>query len=87
MAAPHVSGTAALLMSVDPSLKGHPDRVAAILRASTVTEGFTDPSNPGCGGLTMDDWPNYQSGYGRLDALAAVILADTIFADGFDTAP
>jgi subtilisin family serine protease len=87
MAAPHVSGTAALLMSVDPSLKGHPDRVAAILRASTVTAGITDPSNPGCGGLTMDDWPNYQSGYGRLDALAAVILADTIFADGFDTAP
>jgi len=87
MAAPHVSGTAALLMSVDPTLKGHPDRVAAILRASTVTDGITDPSNPGCGGLTMNDWPNYQSGYGRLDALAAVILADTIFADGFESSP
>ena len=87
MAAPHVSGTAALLMSVDPSLKGHPDRVAAILRASTVTDGITDPSNSGCGGLTMSDWPNYQAGFGRLDALAAVILADTIFADGFESSP
>ncbi|HJU40350.1 MAG TPA: S8 family serine peptidase [Tahibacter sp.] len=87
MAAPHVSGTAALVMSMNPALKGHPAEVAAILRATTVTDGITDPSNTGCGGLTMADWPNYQAGYGRLDALAAVIAADTLFADGFDTAP
>jgi subtilisin family serine protease len=87
MAAPHVSGTAALLMSVNPALKGHPDQIAAILRASTVTDGITDPSNSGCGGLTMADWPNYQAGYGRLDALQAVGMADTIFADGFESAP
>jgi subtilisin family serine protease len=84
MAAPHVSGTAALLMSVNPSLKGHPEEVAAILRATTVIEGITDPSNPGCGGLTMAEWPNYQAGYGRLDAYAAFVLADTIFADGLE---
>ena len=59
----------------------------AILRATTVTRGVTDPANTGCGGLTITDWPNYQAGYGRLDALAAVALADTIFADGFESAP
>ncbi|HET7923904.1 MAG TPA: S8 family serine peptidase, partial [Rhodanobacteraceae bacterium] len=84
MASPHVTGTVALMMSINPALKGHPDQVAAILRATTVTQGITDPSNSGCGGLTMDDWPNYQAGYGRLDAYAAVVVADTIFADGFE---
>jgi len=87
MASPHVTGTVALMMSINPALKGHPDQVAAILRATTVTQGITDPSNSGCGGLTMSDWPNYQAGYGRLDAYAAVVLADTIFADGFEAAP
>ena len=87
MATPHVAGTAALVMSVNPALKGHPDEVGAILRATTVTQGVTDPSNSGCGGLTMADWPNYQAGYGRLDAYAAVVVADTLFADGFESAP
>ena len=31
------------MMSVNPALKGHPDRIEAILRASTVTHGITDP--------------------------------------------
>jgi len=87
MATPHVAGTAALVMSVNPALKGHPDEIGAILRATTVTQGVTDPSNSGCGGLTMADWPNYQAGYGRLDALRAVVMADTLFADGFEAAP
>jgi serine protease AprX len=87
MASPHVTGTVALMMSINPALKGHPDQVKAILRATTVTNGITDPSNSGCGGLTMADWPNYQAGYGRLDAYTAVVLADTIFADGFEAAP
>ena len=92
MAAPHVAGTAALLMSINPDLKGHPDEVATILRSSTVTDGVTDPSNDGCGGLTIADWPNYQVGYGRLDAYAAAVLAgletpdDVVFTDGFDGA-
>lgn len=88
MAGPHVAGTAALVMSAWPALKGHPDAVAALLRETALRTGITDPSNSGCGGLTMSDWPNYQAGYGRLDAWEAVqtalVEADTVFADGFD---
>jgi serine protease AprX len=84
MATPHVAGAAALVMSVNPALKGHPDQVGEILRETAVTQGITDPANSGCGGLTINDWPNYQAGYGRIDAWAAVRMADTLFTDGFD---
>ena len=84
MAAPHVAGTAALLMSVNPALKGHPEQVAQLLRRTAKRSGVTDPGNAGCGGLTMANWPNYQAGYGRLDAWAAVVAADTLFKDGVD---
>lgn len=90
MATPHVAGAAALLMSAIPALKGHPEQVAELLRSTAVTQGVTDPWNSGCGGLTMADRPNYQVGWGRIDALAAtqaaIIAADTIFIDGFDGA-
>ncbi|WP_300618748.1 S8 family serine peptidase [Dokdonella sp.] len=85
MATPHVAGAAALLMSINPALKGHPQRVAALLRDTAVRSGITDPSRPGgCGGRTTADWPNYQAGYGRIDVQAAMRAADTIFEDGFD---
>lgn len=84
MATPHIAGAAALVMSIDPALKGNPAAVADILRETAVTAGVTDPYNDGCGGLTMDQWPNYQAGWGRVDVWAAVQMADTEFADGFD---
>jgi subtilisin family serine protease len=84
MAAPHVAGTAALVMAVNPALKGHPDQVANILRASAKTVGVTDPVNQTCGGTSASQWPNNMLGAGRVDAYAAVVLADTIFEDGFD---
>ena len=88
MAAPHITGTVALMLSVAPIFKGNPAAIAALLRTAAVQDGITDPSNPGCGGLTMNDWPNYQAGYGRIDAYWAALYAhafrDGFFADGFD---
>jgi subtilisin family serine protease len=87
MATPHVAGAVALILSMNPALKGHPDEVANVLRATAVTDGVTDPVNQACGGTPRDQWPNNMIGYGRLDVNAAVIAADTLFADGFDSAP
>jgi subtilisin family serine protease len=87
MATPHVAGAVALILSINPALKGHPEEVAAILRATAVTDGVTDPVNQTCGGTPRDQWPNNMIGYGRLDAYAAVIAADRLFADGFDSTP
>ena len=81
MATPHVAGTAALLMSAFPALKGHPDKLAEILRATTVTQGVTDPFVQVCGGTPITQWPNYMVGYGRLDAWNA--YHEVIFVDDF----
>ena len=85
MAAPHVAGAAALLMSAFPTLKGHPDSVAAILRATATTQGITNtPSvTQSCGGTPITQWPNYMVGHGRLDAKNAFL--EIVFIDGFDT--
>ncbi len=88
MATPHVAGAAALLMSVNPALKGHPEQVAQLLRESAQRDGVSDPWNSGCGGLDMHDWPNHQAGYGRVDVYAAALAAgldERIFSDGFDS--
>jgi len=81
MAGPHVAGVAALVMSANPALKGDPDRVEAILRASAVPT----PSSQTCGAFPGAAVPNAVFGYGRVDALAAVLLAQgPIHADGFE---
>jgi len=84
MATPHVAGVAALLMSAFPSLKGHPDRIAAILRATATTSGIGNTNGviQSCGGTPMTQWPNYMAGYGRIDAWNA--YHEVIFADGFE---
>lgn len=81
MAGPHVAGVAALLMSVDPTLIGDPDRVAALLRATArpATSGQSCPGFPG------SQVPNAVFGHGHVDALAALAqLLPLMFEDGFE---
>jgi len=83
MAAPHVAGSAALLMSAFPALKGHPDQVAALLRAGAATQGVTDSvAGQVCYAIPATTWPNYIIGYGRVDAWNA--FRQEIFIDDFD---
>ena len=81
MAAPHVAGSAALLMSAVPALKGHPNAVARLLRKTATTDGVTDPVNQTCGGTSPTDWPNYMLGHGRIDVYAAYLAATSLGAE------
>ena len=84
MAAPHVAGAVALLLSSHPALKGHPDKIAALLRATAVTQGVTNTMGvtQSCGGTPITQWPNNMVGYGRVDAWNAVY--EVIFDDDFE---
>jgi serine protease AprX len=82
MATPHVAGAAALLMSAFPALKGQPREVGQILRATAVTQGVSDPNVSSCNGIPATTWPNYNAGYGRVDAWNA--YRDIIFINGLD---
>ncbi len=69
MAAPHVAGLVALLISANPALAG---QVEAIENAITQS---AQPllTTQGCGGDTPGSLPNNVYGWGRIDALAAVL--------------
>ncbi len=71
MAAPHVAGTLALMLSADPDLIGDPASTQAGLEATAI-----DIIDTTCGGDTDGD-PNNVYGEGRIDALAAVDLVAT----------
>lgn len=87
MSAPNVAGVAALVMSANPSLIGHPAEVETILKDTAV--GLASTQN--CGAFPGASIPNAVFGHGRVDALAAVTAAapplpDEAFADGFEDA-
>lgn len=86
MATPHVAGVAALIISVNPSLKGDPHRVEAILRSTVTTAGVTNTggTTQTCGGIPSTTWPNYSLGFGRINAYDAFLVAEKIMASGFD---
>lgn len=81
MATPHVAGVVALLMSVDPGLRGDPVRVAHLLRSTAVP---LTSSTQICGGIPATTIPNPVQGYGRVDAWSAFLALDRLYADDFD---
>jgi subtilisin family serine protease len=81
MAGPHVAGLVALVISANPDLRGRVDTIEQIIMDSAVPLF----SNEGCGDDTSTSRPNNAFGWGRIDALAAVLRANED-ADGDDVA-
>lgn len=70
MAAPHVAGLVALLVSADPALAGQVDQLENIIEQSSINiSSSVTPQT--CGGIPSSEIPNNTFGYGRIDALAA----------------
>jgi uncharacterized repeat protein (TIGR01451 family) len=69
MAAPHVAGLAALLISSEPGLGGQPDWLEIIINATAAVVN-PDPLQT-CGGVSSHTIPNNTFGWGRIDAWAA----------------
>lgn len=68
MAAPHVAGMVALLISADPALSGQVDALEDIIEQSALQRTTSQT----CGGVPGSNIPNNTYGWGRIDALAAV---------------
>jgi subtilisin family serine protease len=68
MSGPHVAGAVALLISAKPSLAGQVDEIKDLLKSTAVP--LLDSLV--CNGDTALITPNFYSGYGRIDILAAV---------------
>jgi len=69
MAAPHVAGLAALLISAQPVLRGRVDDLKALITRSALT---VNDISAVCGGVPGTEFPNHVAGWGRIDALRAV---------------
>lgn len=68
MAAPHVAGVAALLISSQPQLAGQVDRLEELITQTA----FPLTSAQECGGVSGSSIPNNTYGYGRVDAWEAL---------------
>lgn len=79
MATPHVSGIAALILSVNPNLTGKEVR-DIIEKTSQKIGSFSYDSVPGRSNGT---W-NSEVGYGLVDAFAAVVEANKLVVEGSD---
>jgi len=75
MSGPHVAGVVALMISANPELAGEVDIIEDIIETTAIPA----TSDEECGGVTGDMIPNNTYGFGRIDALAAVEKAMTIF--------
>jgi subtilisin family serine protease len=68
MAAPHVAGTVALILSANANLIGQFTAVEGILKNTAVQRAYAT----NCGNEGSSNIPNDAFGYGRIDAFAAV---------------
>lgn len=74
MAGPHVAGLVALVLSARPDLAGDVDLIEDIIEETAVPRfGELD-----CADNSGQAYPNNSYGYGRVDALAAVLKALTV---------
>ncbi|MCB0636154.1 MAG: S8 family peptidase, partial [Lewinella sp.] len=77
-AGPFVAGTVALMIEANPALAGEVDTIEQILRQTAVPM----LSGQSCGPFPGGEIPNAVYGYGRLDALAAVLRAQQTVITG-----
>ena len=80
----HVAGAVALMMQLNPGLKGNPAAVADLLRSTAVP---LTSSTQVCGGIPATTFPNPVQGYGQIDLVAAFDKAEKIFANNFEAPP
>ena len=77
MSAPHVTGLVALIWQAAPCLVGDYATTENIIEETAVNITYADGSTD-----TPTDWPNYATGWGEIDALAAVTQASGLCAMG-----
>ena len=73
MAGPHVAGMVALIMSAEPRLIGRPGDIRRLIERTANPNVATSNTASTCGGTDAATIPNNIFGYGRIDALAAVL--------------
>ena len=73
MAGPHVAGMVALIMSAEPRLIGRVADIRSLVERTANPNVATSNTASTCGGTDATTIPNNIFGYGRIDALAAVL--------------
>lgn len=73
MSSPHVTGLMALMIDAGPCLVGNFAEIGTIIKATAIPKPYAS-ENPG-GGEGPGNVPNYATGFGEIDALAAVEAA------------